>query len=120
MAQKIFNTANDLNSLLTFFFILPMLSNLFETGFCHPRIFFDILLNLIYYDCVISGFYCWLQIATLTKKNKILAQKYRLSDKGNTPLSKTTTVKHTELLSTKIAVEISPDSLSSQTEVTSG
>ncbi|KAK3137216.1 hypothetical protein QOZ80_5BG0449310 [Eleusine coracana subsp. coracana] len=57
-----------------------------------------------------------LQIAMLTKKNKILAQKCKLSDKDSTKLSKNTIGKHTELQSTEISEEISPDSLSSQTK----
>jgi hypothetical protein len=97
--------------MLILFIVFSLLALVYWKLCSRPQIFFDILLNPIYYDCVISGFYCWLHIAVLTKKNKILAQKYRLSDKGNTPLSKTTTVKHTELLSTKIAEEISPDSV---------
>ncbi|XP_062180058.1 WPP domain-interacting tail-anchored protein 1-like isoform X2 [Phragmites australis] len=57
-----------------------------------------------------------LQIAMLTKKNKILAQKCKETVKDSTQLSQKAISKHTELQSTEIAEEISPDFLSSQTE----
>ncbi|OEL26322.1 WPP domain-interacting tail-anchored protein 1 [Dichanthelium oligosanthes] len=57
-----------------------------------------------------------LQIATLTKKNKILAQKYKEGVNVSTKMSKKATVKHTELQSTEKAEEIFPDSSSAQTE----
>ncbi|KAK3140420.1 hypothetical protein QOZ80_5AG0400710 [Eleusine coracana subsp. coracana] len=57
-----------------------------------------------------------LQIVMFTKKNKILAQKCKLSVKDSTKLSTNTIGKHTELQSTEISEEISPDSLSSQTK----
>jgi len=60
-----------------------------------------------------------LQIATLTKKNKILAQKYKEHVNVGTQVSKKATAKQTELQSTEKAEEIFPDSSSSQTEVTS-
>ncbi|KAL6619524.1 hypothetical protein ACP70R_034663 [Stipagrostis hirtigluma subsp. patula] len=59
-----------------------------------------------------------LQIAMLTKKNKILSQKYKENIKDSTQLSKNVIGQHTELQSTEIAEEISPNSLSSETEVT--
>ncbi|KAG2615600.1 hypothetical protein PVAP13_3NG049200 [Panicum virgatum] len=57
-----------------------------------------------------------LQIATLTKKNKILAQKYKERINVSTQVSKKATAKQTELQSTEKAEEIFPDSSSSQTE----
>ncbi|XP_034586473.1 WPP domain-interacting tail-anchored protein 1 isoform X2 [Setaria viridis] len=59
-----------------------------------------------------------LQIATLTKKNKILAQKYKERVNVSSQMSKKATAKakHTELQSTEKAEEIFPDSSSSQTE----
>ncbi|CAN6349309.1 unnamed protein product [Urochloa humidicola] len=59
-----------------------------------------------------------LQIAMLTKKNKILAQKYKESVNVSTPMSKKANAKakHTELQSTEKAEEIFPDFSSSQTE----
>ncbi|KAL6864838.1 hypothetical protein ACP4OV_015989 [Aristida adscensionis] len=57
-----------------------------------------------------------LQIAMLTKKNKILAQKYKGTAKQSTQLSKKAIGRHTELQCTEIAEEIFPNSLSLQTE----
>ncbi|KAL5203134.1 hypothetical protein ABZP36_014086 [Zizania latifolia] len=57
------------------------------------------------------------QISLLTKKNKILAQKCKESVKDGARLSKTATGKDAELRSTKLAEEIVPDLLSSQTKV---
>ncbi|KAG8067572.1 hypothetical protein GUJ93_ZPchr0005g14972 [Zizania palustris] len=57
------------------------------------------------------------QISLLTKKNKILAQKYKESVKDGARLSKTVTGKDVELRSTTLAEEIVLDLLSSQTKV---
>ncbi|CAL4896353.1 unnamed protein product [Urochloa decumbens] len=59
-----------------------------------------------------------LQIATLTKKNKILAQKYKESVNVSTQMIKKATAKakHTELQSIEKAEEIFPDFSSSKTE----
>ncbi|CAN6353288.1 unnamed protein product [Urochloa humidicola] len=59
-----------------------------------------------------------LQIATLTKKNKILTQKYKESVNVSTQMNKKATAKakHIELQSTEKAEEIFPDFSSSQTE----
>ncbi|CAL4903552.1 unnamed protein product [Urochloa decumbens] len=59
-----------------------------------------------------------LQIATLTKKNKILAQKYKESVNVSTQMIKKATAKakHTELHSIEKAEEIFPDFSSSKTE----
>ncbi|KAF8725488.1 hypothetical protein HU200_020014 [Digitaria exilis] len=59
-----------------------------------------------------------LQIATLTKKNKILAQKYKEGVNASTRMSKKATAKDTSLQFTEKAEEIFPDSSPSQTEVT--
>nr|CAB3463459.1 unnamed protein product [Digitaria exilis] len=57
-----------------------------------------------------------LQIATLTKKNKILAQKYKEGVNASTRMSKKATAKDTSLQFTEKAEEIFPDSSPSQTE----
>lgn len=58
-----------------------------------------------------------LQIATLTKKNKMLVKKRAEGINGSIKMSKKGTSNHTEFQSTQKAEEICPDSLPSQTVV---
>ncbi|XP_021303516.1 WPP domain-interacting tail-anchored protein 1 isoform X2 [Sorghum bicolor] len=59
-----------------------------------------------------------LQIATLTKKNKMLVKKCKEDINGSIQMSKKATSNRTEFQSTQKAEEICPDSLPSQTVVT--
>ncbi|XP_066362091.1 WPP domain-interacting tail-anchored protein 1-like isoform X3 [Miscanthus floridulus] len=58
-----------------------------------------------------------LQVATLTKKNKMLVKKCKEDINGSIQMSKKATSNRTEFQSTKKAEEICPDSLPSQTVV---